>query len=74
MTRSNFVERVKELATNLEAVGHKPEDSEVSLSVLAGRPEEYKVLVTISGTDTQTQTLDQLSAVHAANRAANQRR
>ncbi|KAL0054973.1 hypothetical protein WJX82_005334 [Trebouxia sp. C0006] len=30
---AEFVARAKELATNLEAVGHKPEDSEVSLSV-----------------------------------------
>ncbi len=57
---SEFVARAKELATNLEAVGHKPEDSEVSLSVLAGLPKEYKVLVTILGTLKQTQTLDEL--------------
>ncbi|DBA85844.1 TPA: hypothetical protein ACH3X1_005392 [Trebouxia sp. C0004] len=46
---AEFVARAKELATNLEAVGHKPEDSEVSLSVLAGLPKD-KVLVTILGT------------------------
>ncbi|KAL0038287.1 hypothetical protein WJX77_000539 [Trebouxia sp. C0004] len=57
---SEFVARAKELATNLEAVGHKPEDSEVSLSVLAGLPKEYKVLDTILGTLKQTQTLDEL--------------
>ena len=57
---SEFIARAKELATNLEAVGHKPEDSEVSLSVLAGLPKEYKVLVTILGTLKQTQTLDEL--------------
>ena len=57
---AEFVARAKELATNLEAVGHKPEDSEVSLSVLAGLPKEYKVLVTILGTLKQTQTLGEL--------------
>ena len=57
---SEFIARAKELATNLEAVRHKPEDSEVSLSVLAGLPKEYKVLVTILGTLKQTQTLDEL--------------
>jgi len=46
---AEFVARAKELATNLEAVGHKPEDSEVSLSLLAGLPKEYIVLVTILG-------------------------
>ncbi len=45
-----FVARAKELATNLEAIGHKPEDSKVSLSLLAGLPKEYSVLVTILGT------------------------
>ena len=30
---AEFAARAKELATNLEAVGHKPEDSEVSLSL-----------------------------------------
>ncbi len=57
---AEFVARAKELATNLEAVGHKPEDSEVSLSLLAGLPKEYSVLVTILGTLKQTQTLDEL--------------
>ena len=55
-----MVAQAKELATNLEAVGHKPEDSEVSLSLLAGLPKEYSVLVTILGTLKQTQTLDEL--------------
>jgi len=57
---ADFVARAKELATNLEAVGHKPEYSEVSLSVLAGLPQEYKVLVTVLGILKQTQTLDEL--------------
>jgi len=36
---SEFVAQAKELATtNLEAVGHKPEDSEITLSLLAGLP------------------------------------
>ena len=55
-----YVARAKELATNLEAVGHKPEASEVTLSVLAGLPKEYSVLVTIVGTLRQTQTLEEL--------------
>ncbi len=47
---AELVARAKELATNLEAVGHKPEDPEVSLSLLAGLPKEYSVLVTFLGT------------------------
>jgi len=47
---SEYVARAKELATNLEAVGHKPDPSEVTLSVLAGLPKEYSVLVTVMGT------------------------
>ncbi len=57
---AEFVARAKELATNLEAVGHKPKDSEFSLSLLAGLPKEYSVLVTILGTLKQMQTLDEL--------------
>ena len=56
---AEYVTRARELATSLEAVGHKPEDSEVTLSVLAGLPQEYSVLVTIVGTLRQTQTLDE---------------
>ena len=58
-TISEYVARAKELATSLEAVGHKPESSDVTLSVLAGLPEEYSVLVTIMGTLKDTQTIDQ---------------
>lgn len=57
---AEYVTRARELATSLEAVGHKPEDSEVTLSVLAGLPQEYSVLVTIMGTLKQTQTLDEM--------------
>ena len=57
---AEYVTRARELATSLEAVGHKPEDSEVTLSVLAGLPQEYSVLVTIVGTLRQTQTLDEM--------------
>jgi len=57
---SEYVARAKELATILEAVGHKPDPSEVTLSVLAGLPKEYSVLVTIVGTLKETQTLDEL--------------
>ena len=58
-TISEYVARAKELATSLEAVGHKPESSDVTLSVLAGLPEEYSVLVTIMGTLKDTQTIDE---------------
>lgn len=57
---AEYVTRARELATSLEAVGHKPEDSEVTLSVLAGLPQEYSVLVTIMGTLRQTQTPDEM--------------
>ena len=57
---SEYVARAKELATNLEAVGHKPDPSDVTLSVLAGLPREYSVLVTIVGTLKETQTLDEI--------------
>ncbi len=57
---SEYIARAKELATNLEAVGQKPDPSEVTLSVLAGLPKEFSVLVTIMGTLKETQTLDEV--------------
>ena len=57
---SEYVARAKELATNLEAVRHKPAPSEVTLSVLAALPREFSVLVTIVGTLKETQTLDEI--------------
>ncbi len=57
---SEYVARAKKLATNLEAVGHKPHPSEVTISVLAGLPKEFSVLVTIVGTLKETQTLDEV--------------
>ncbi len=57
---SEYVARAKELATTLEAVGHKPDPSEVTLSVLAGLPKEFSVLVTIVGTLKEMQTLDEV--------------
>ncbi len=58
---SEYIARAKELATNLETVGHKPDPSDVTLSVLAGLPKEFSVLVTIVGTLKETQTLDEIT-------------
>ena len=57
---AEYITRAKELATNLQSVGHRPEDSDITLSVLAGLPREYSVLVTIVGTLKQTQTVDEV--------------
>ncbi len=58
---SEYIARAKELATILETVGHKPDPSDVTLSVLAGLPKEFSVLVTIVGTLKETQTLDEIT-------------
>ncbi|DBB02950.1 TPA: hypothetical protein ACH3X1_013546 [Trebouxia sp. C0004] len=38
---TQYIARAKELASNLDAIGHKVEDSEVALPRLAGLPQEY---------------------------------
>ena len=38
---------VMDISSNLEAVGHKPTATELTLPVLAGLPKEYSMLITI---------------------------
>ena len=44
---TQYIARTKNLAGDLEGVGHKPEPTEVIEPVLAGLPEQYNVLVTV---------------------------
>ena len=44
---TQYIARAKNLAGDLEGVGHKPEPTEVIEPVLAGLPEQYDVLVTV---------------------------
>ena len=55
-----YVARAKSIASELEAVGHKPEASELSLPVLSGLPKEYNVLVTIVSVAKEAPSLDDL--------------
>ena len=57
---SKFIARAKSIATDLAGVGHKPEDSELTLQVLAGLPKDYRMLVTIIGASEEDYTLDRV--------------
>ena len=59
-TVTEYLARARELASNLEAVGHKPEPTELTLPVLAGLPKDYSVLVTILGTSKEEHELDDI--------------
>ena len=66
-TIPQYVARAKTIASELEAVGHKPEASEVALPVLQGLPKEYTVLSVL-----QSSLLHLMNFYAADNRAASQ--
>ena len=55
-----FIARAKSIATDVVGVGHKPEDSEVTLQVLAGLPKDYRMLVTTIGASKEDYTLESM--------------
>lgn len=57
---TEYVARAKSIASELEAVGHKPEASELALPVLSGLPKEYGVLVTIISVAKEPPAIDDL--------------
>ena len=57
---TEYVARAKSIASELEAVGHKPEASELALPLLSGLPKEYSVLVTIISVAKEPPSLDDL--------------
>lgn len=59
-TMTEYIARVMDISSNLEAVGHKPTATELTLPVLAGLPKEYSMLITILGTSKEEHTLDDI--------------
>ena len=59
-TMTEYIARVMDISSNLEAVGHKPEASALTLPVLAGLPKEYSMLITILGTSKDEHTLEEI--------------
>lgn len=59
-TVTAYLARAREIASNLEAVGSKPEPSDITLPVLAGLPRQYSTLVTILGTSKEEYSLDDI--------------
>ena len=59
-TMTQYVAKIKELASMLDAIGHKVEDSEIALPLLAGLPPEYSTLRTIIGIRKDPVTVDEL--------------
>ena len=55
-----YVARAKSIAGELEAVGHRPEASEITLPVLQGLPKEYNILVTVISVAKETPSIDDL--------------
>ena len=57
---TQYIARAKSIASELEAVGHKPEASEITLPVLAGLGKESSVLVTIISVTKEPPSVDDL--------------
>ncbi len=57
---TQYIARAKNLAGDLEGVGHKPEPTEVIEPVLAGLPEQYDVLVTVITASQEELDLDSI--------------
>ena len=59
-TIPQYVARAKSIASELKAVGHEPEASEVTLPILQGLPKEYSILVTIISVAKEPPSIDDL--------------
>ena len=57
---TQYVARAKELASHLDSIGHKVDESEVVLPILAGLPPEYSTLRTVIGAREEEPTVDKL--------------
>ena len=57
---TQYVARTKELASHLDSIGHKVDESEVVLPILAGLPPEYSTLRTVIGAREEEPTVDNL--------------
>ena len=57
---TKYIVRAKGIASDLDAIGHPTEPSELVLPIMAGLPKEYSVLVSIVGASKTEYTLEEI--------------